>query len=307
MVLTKIEFPMTKNGIVKKDKFVLNSLFPIGFKETNIKGCFLFLFGAYQDYQDRYMYLQIMFQTEDPLEHDIIKNHPNYIPNYDKDPAQKSAYLQMISKMADDNLYATDFIMTKMINNNNYYEAEAMKRLSYSQAEEVKLFIPMNTYLRIKIFLENLNVKSRPFPCEIFTNPRFNNPNFVTIEQIKRDETSYAANKEVFVDTHYKFYSGPYIYKANYRTFIKKDGKLSNELNQDLYTSQYSMDYYIEYITRDEDDILVVFNPTEHGSKLKYEKEVDTPDLFISVLRLSPELIEKTNFYNQFNKIYIEE
>ena len=307
MVLTKIEFPTTKNGIVKKDKFVLNSLFPIGFKETNIKGCFLFLFGAYQDYQDRYMYLQIMFQTEDPLEHDIIKNHPNYIPNYDKDPAQKAAYMQMISKMADDNLYATDFIMTKLPENNNYYEAEAMKRINYATAEEMKLFIPMNTYLRIKIFLENLNVKAKPFPCEIFTNPRFNNPSFANIEKIKRDESTYAANKEVFIDTHYKFYSGPDIYKANYRSFINKEAHLANELDQNIYTSQYSLDYYIEYMTRDEDDLLIVFNPTEHGSRLRYEREVDVPSEFITVLRIPKELIDRTNFLDQFNKVFIKE
>ena len=248
-----------------------------------------------------------MFQTEDPLEHDIIKSHRNYIPNYDKDPAQKSAYMQMISKMGDDNLYAADFIMTKMANNTNYYEAEAMKRINYATAEEMKLYIPMNTYLRIKIFLENLNVKSKPFPCEIFTNPRFNNPNMVNVEQVKRDESTYAANKEIFIDTHYKFYAGPYIYKANYRSFIKDNGQLSNELNQDIYTSQYSLDYYIEYMTRDEDDLLIIFNPTEHGSKLKYEKEVDEPDKFITVLRLSKELVDKTNFLDQNHKVYIEE
>ena len=245
MVLTKIEFPDNKKGIIKKSKFVINGLYPIGFKETNISGSFLFLFGAYQDYQDKYLYLQILFKIENALEYDMVKKHTNYIPNYENDDNHKAVYMQMISKMSDDNLYATDFITHKM-NNNSYYESKAIKRMNYSQAEELTLYIPLEVYLRIRIFLENLNVKSNPFPCDIFANPRFNNPEFVNIDIVKRCETTYAANKELYVDTHYELISGPDTYKINYRTFKDNTKKLSNELDQDLFNSQYGTSYYIK-------------------------------------------------------------
>lgn len=300
MVLTKIEPPAGKKAIIKQSKFILNSLYPIGFKETNISGCFLFLFGAYQDYQDQYLYLQILFETENAFEYDLLKKHPNYIPNYEKDLVRQSAYKQMISRMADDNLYATDFIMTKL-DDKNYYESTAIRRISFNQAEKIQLYIPMNTYLRIKIFLENLNVKSSPFPCEIFADPRFNNPTIVTIDEVKRCESAYAGNSELFLDTHYILTAGPHSYPLNYRTFINKDREIANLLNQDIFTSQYSTDYYIEYMTRDEDTVLVVFD----GEEIKYEKYNLPQDEFIVVCRIPANLVEKTNFIDQNNKIYI--
>ena len=299
MVLTKIELPTGKKAITNQFKFVVNSLYPIGFKETNISGCFLFLFGAYQDYQDQYIYLQILFQTENAFEYDLIKKHPNYIPNYEKDIVRQSAYKQMISKMSDDNLYATDFCTTKL-DNKNYYEALAVQRSSITKATKVDLYIPINTYLRIKIFLENLNVKSAPFPCEIFADPRFNNPNFITIDEVKRCETTYAGNGELFVDTHYQLFAGPHMYPVNYRTFIDREKELANELNQEIFTAQYSTDYYIEYMTRDGDDVLVVFD----GEEIKYEKFSLPQDKFIAVCRIPASMVDKTNFIDQTNKIY---
>ena len=299
MVLTKIEFPTAKKGIIGQSKFVVNSLYPIGFKETNISGCFLFLFGAYQDYQDKYIYLQILFETENAFEYDLIRKHPNYIPNYDNNEAQKAAYKQMISKMNDDNLFATDFITTKL-ENKNYYESAAIKRTSMNQAEKVQLYIPVNTYVRIKIFLENLNVKANPFPCEIFADPSFNSPTFVNVDEVKRCETAIAGNGELFIDTHYELVCGPSTYRMNYRTFADKTRELANELNQDIFSSQYSMDYYIEYMTRDEDTVLVVFK----GEELRYEKYNIEEKKYITICRIPSNLIEKTNFIDQCNKIY---
>ena len=303
MVLTKIQFPENKDNIIDESKFVINSLYPIGFKETNLKGCFMFLFGAYQDYMDKYLYLQILFQTEDALEYEMIKKHPNYIPNYEKDPAQKTAYLHMISKMADDNLYATDFIMDIDYADPSYHLSKAIRKVNKetNEAELLDLYIPKNTYVRLKIFLENLNVRSGIFSCEVFGNPRFNNPIFITIQDIRRDETAYAANRQLFVDTHYEMYSGPDTFRMNYRTFINKDKKLANELDQDFFASQYSTNYYIEYIIKDEDDILFIYDDV----KLRYDKEEESKAKSVYVCRIPKELVDKTNFLDQYNKIYI--
>ena len=301
MVLTKIELPaIGTKAITNQFKFVLNSLYPIGFKETNISGCFLFLFGAYQDYEDKYMYLQILFETENAFEYDLLKKHPNYIPNYEKDNIRQSAYKQMISKISDDNLYATDFITTK-IDSRNYYESMALRRVAPNQVEKVQLFIPINTYLRVKIFLENLNVKSNPFPCEIFADHRFDNPTFVNIDEVKRCESALAGTGELFLDTHYIFTAGPHTYPLNYRTFINKEKEIANLLDQNIFTSQYSTDYYIEYMTREDDTVLVIFD----GEEIKYEKFNLPQGEFIVVCRIPAELVNKTNFIDQNNKIYL--
>jgi len=297
MVLIKIKFPESEY-IINRDKFVINSLYPIGFKESNIKGCFMYLLGAYQDYDDCFVYLQIMFQVDDPLEYDMLKKHPNYIPNYDNNMEKKSVYLYMISEMNNTNLYATDFIMHS--DKPGYHSAHAIRQNEDKTAEALDLYIPQNTFIRLKIFMENLNVKSVVFPCEIFANPKFNSPKFVTIEEIERGETAYAANKQLFVDTHYILYSGPDSYKCNYRSFINPDKTLTNELDQDMYTGQYSVHYYIEYMVRDEDDVLLIYD----APKFRYEKEEEKLNEDVIVCRIPAKLVEKTNFINQFNKIY---
>ena len=304
MVLTKIQFSSEHNKkyIVSENDFIINSLYPIGFKETSVENNFMFLFGAYQDFEDKYIYLQILFKIEDPFEYNIIKEHHNYIPNYEGNPDQASAYQHMISEMNDDNLYATDFIMSKS-DRPFYYSAIAVKKDDATHARLLHLYIPRNTFIRIKIFLENLDVRGSVFPCSIFANPAFNNPKFVDVDELKRCETCEAATKEKFVDTHYEMICGPDLYKMNYRSYKHPTYKLANELDQNIFNSQYSTNYYLQYIIRDEtEDMLYVIHC---GEKLRYEKDIIEPTGSIVVLKLDNRFIDRTNFLNQFNKIYI--
>lgn len=302
MVLVKIQFPNNQNRfIVSENDFVINSLYPIGFKETSVENNFMFLFGAYQDFEDKYIYLQILFKMEDPLEYTMIKEHHNYIPNYENYLDKAEAYKHMIADMNDDNLYATDFLMTRS-DKPFYYDATAVKKDDATHARLLHLHIPRNTFIRIKIFLENLDVRGSLFPCSIFANPAFNNPEFVTIEDMRRYETCLAANKEMFVDTHYEMVAGPDTYKMNYRSYKHPSWKLSNELDQNIFNGQYSTNYYLQYIVKDDDEIYVIHN----GERVHYEKDTLGPTKSIRVLRLNKQFADMTNFIDQYNKIYIK-
>ena len=299
MVLAKISIPKEEN-VVSMDKYVLNGIFPIGFKESNVKGSFLFLFGAYQDWNDKVIYLQFLFQTEDPFEYEILKNHTNYIPNYENIIEKKSVYNKMIEHMTDSNLYATDFILTKA-EKEYYYQMNAIRAIDDKHADVLIVYVPRQNYVKIKSFMENLNVRSTLFNTSLFADKRLSKIEYVKIEQVRRDETAVVGDGSTFVDTHYTMNCGPSTYKMNYRSGIKKDGTLTNPLDSNIYNSTYSCDFYIEYIIQDEDEILIIFdedadvfgNSTEgRGTK---------------ALRLSPELAEKTNFVDQYNKIYQEE
>lgn len=299
MVLAKITIPKEEN-IVSKEKYILNGIFPIGFKESNVKGSFLFLFGAYQDWNEKVVYLQFLFQTEDQFEYETIKSHNNYIPNYENIIEKKSVYYKMIEHMTDSNLYATDFILNRS-ERDYYYIMNGIRAIDEKHADVLDIYVPRHNYIKIKSFMENLNVRSTLFNTTIFADPRLSKIEYVKIEQLKRDETSIVGDGSKFVDTHYTMNCGPSTYKMNYRSGIKKDGILVHPLDSEIYNANYSCDYYIDYIVQDEDEILVVFdedadvfgNPTEgRGTK---------------ALRLNKELADKTNFVNQYNKIYQEE
>lgn len=299
MVLAKISIPKEEN-VVSREKYVLNGIFPIGFKESNVKGSFLFLFGAYQDWNEKVIYLQFLFQTEDPFEYEALKNHNNYIPNYEDSIEKKSVYVKMIEHMTDSNLYATDFILNKS-SKDYYYEMVAIRAIDEKHADVLNIYVPRQNYVKIKAFMENLNSRATVFNTSLFADKRLSKIEYVKIEQLKRDETAVVGDGTKFVDTHYTMNCGPSTYKMNYRSNIKKDGTLTNPLDSDIYSATYSCDFYIEYIIQDDDEILVIFdedadvfgNSTEgRGTK---------------ALRLNKELADKTNFVNQYNKIYQEE
>ena len=105
MEYLKIDDYMDK--VSKEDKFVVNNLIPVGFREID-KNKFIFLFLALQDFDDKSIYLQLFFSASNQFEYDALKKHPNYIPNYKNDKDMKKMYDNFISQMTKDNLYITD-------------------------------------------------------------------------------------------------------------------------------------------------------------------------------------------------------
>ena len=300
MELARIGIPEDEGKIVKREKYVVNALFPIGFKESNVKGSFLFLFSAYEDYDERVAYFQVLFMTENPVEYDIIKKHPNFIENYCSDLAKTTVYNSMISKMTNDNVYATDFISTHS-EEAFYYYSTAVRAVDKDHAEILDLYLPRSTFIRIKCFFENLNVRGKLFPCEVFADPRLENIEYVVLTRVVVDESTEVGDCSKYIDTHYTMYCGPTIYKMNYRSGINKEKQLIRPLVGYVYSSLYASHYYIEYIIKDDDELLVIFD--EDAEMMTGRSATGRA---AKALRLTKDLIVKTNFLNQFNNVYEE-
>jgi hypothetical protein len=289
MVLIKIGAPKESN-IVTRNKFIANKLIPICIKSIEDSNNFLLLFMAHQDYDDSYMFFQILLNDND----NILIHHPLYIKNISENEKSLEIYKEFISKLDyKTNLYATDLILTQDDEHKNYYKSIGIKAIDSTHASIVDIYFNRDNYIRIKLFLSRLNNTKFFFGAEsIFMNSKYNNIEFVKIEQIKYDATSQYNNINM---SHYTLWCGPSKYKINIVSPINIGLILSNPLDSNLYTSFYNNDFLVTEIIIDDDTTILLY---------EQYSEIDNSFKGLKALYLSKELVNKTNIIDPDNVIY---
>jgi len=285
------DFKENKIIIKKSDKFVINNLMPVGFREQE-KNNFIFLFLANQDFDDTNIYLQLFFSASNQFEYDSIKRHPNYIKNYKNNPDSLDMYKKMISNINKDNLYITDFYMTRNPDFPLYYNSYAYKVINDTDIEKMNIFIPRNTFVKLKCLLGNYNILSPLLPTSLMYKLNIQNIKFSLVSRIKNIGSTMVRHNEIdYIDTHYVIRADNKIYAINYRSKPKPHFLPMNIMGQDDF-SKYKNDYYLEYIFTFEDKVYIIY-PEENDNKV--------------ILIIDKDQINNTNFINPYNTIYKEE
>jgi hypothetical protein len=286
-----INFEENKIILAEEEKFVVNNLTPVGFRELT-KNNFVFLFLANQDFDDKVMYLQLFFAASNQFEYDALKKHPNYIKNYKDNKESSDMYKQMIAGMKQDNLFVTDFIMNRNQDYPFYYNSYAYRAIDDVNLKKLNLFIPRNTFIKIKCMLENYNIRSSLLPTSLMYKLNIQNVRFALVEKIKNFGSIMVndGGKE-YIDTHYGIKAENKVYEVNYRSKRKSNQLPLNVLDNETF-SKCKDDYYLEYFFLFEDKLYIVY-PEKENDKI--------------ILILNKDQINSTNFINQYNTIFKEE
>ena len=300
MVLVKLGLPKEEN-IVTRNKFIVNKIVPIAIRETNIENQFIILFAASQDYDDSYVFLQILVNTENELDLEYLKNHNLNIFRfkdkkvYNENNKEFASYLQIISKMTSSNVYGTDLRMEESKDHPFYYHCVAVRAIDKSHASLLDLYFTTDNFVKTNIYLNR--IISIPFNKyiheEIFQNKKFNNVEMVGVETVKIDGTKTVNHLTVsYYTTHYTMNCGPSKYVFNWLTVGSDKNILKNPLDSSLYDSFY----------KDHFDAKESFLDNKYCYLIYEEKSpIDGSFKKIKVLRLKPELVEKTNIVDYEN------
>ena len=286
-----INFEENKIILAEEEKFVVNNLTPVGFRELT-KNNFVFLFLANQDFDDKVMYLQLFFAASNQFEYDALKKHPNYIKNYKDNKESLDMYKQMISGMKQENLFVTDFFMRRNQEYPFYYNSCAYRAIDDVNLKKLNLFIPRNTFIKIKCLLENYNIRSSLLPTALMYKLNIQNVKFALIEKIK-NFGSIMINEDgkEYIDTVYGIRADGKVINVIYRSKRKPNHLPLNVIDEETF-SKYKNDYYLEYFFPFEDKLYIIY-PEENDDKL--------------ILILNKDQIKSTNFINQYNTIFKEE
>ena len=303
MVLYKVTPPQEEN-IVTRNKFVVDSILPIGIKAGYIKNTYLILFIAYQDYDESYIYLQLLTATESALENEFIKNNDFNLANIDPNSERGKSYNELISRMTRENIYGTDFYMNIDKDFPMLYKSFAVRGIDQNHCSVMDVYFTRDNFIKIRLYLDKLSnipidKKLQHFEM-IFTDNKFTNIEFVNIEKLKYDATAIVENDNIYYISHYTMWCGPSKYTMNF--ISPEDNKhtknlLSNPLALKLYTSFYNKDFVVEYvIVNDDGSGIIIYQDYS---------EIDGSWKSTKALKLTKEQMDQTNFGDPFNKIFI--
>lgn len=302
MELAKLGLPKEEN-IVTRNKFIANNVLPIAFKPTNVKNRFLALFVAIQDIDESCIYLQSIIAINNKFELDYIMHHELNIANMTKNSKTLEAYQNMIKNMTNSNIYATDFIMNDEKDFPLYYHSLAIKAIDQTHASVLDLYFNRDYFIKINLYLNRLaninKFSNNHVPEALFNDPRLHNIEFVQIEKIKHDATARIVTQHGTINiNHYTMWCGPSVYKMNYLSPIDKDHTsipLSNPLDINLYNAFYESHTFIDELITYNDQVFLLYE----------ERSEITKDFkSMKALKLSKELVDKTNFLDSNNMIY---
>lgn len=314
MVLKKIN-PPNEEQIVTRNKFIVNDIFPIAIQATPIElNKFIILFQAHQDYDDSFIYIQIMVQAEnDFIDKEFFVRHPLNMDNIKNNKDIQKIYNNMISKMNGNNLYISDLKMTECESQPMYFQSCGIKVIDNTHASVLDLYIPRDNYVKIMLYLDT--IQNRPFSFfldgvtnheAIFSCPKFHNIEFVRVETVKLDGTRhFEGNKSLFT-SHYTMHCGPSKYVMNWNVgavcnTVNGEGEevvppLINPMDKSLYDPFYSNDYFVDFLFIDNEILHVLY---EERSPIDYSFKK------MKLLKLTKDLYDKTNFVN-FGKIFMK-
>ena len=303
LVISKVGMPSEEN-IVTRANFIANKIIPVGIRVANVEGSFIFLFKAIQDYDDSEKYFQIIMTAEDMFYYDKVKEYHLYINRMkDKDKEIYHKHIEGI-KNNPSKIYGTDFCFIKDDEHRNYYRCNAVRAVDQTHAEVLDVYISSDMYIRIRVYLSNITqcmIKYYAARFEyVFIDRLFHEIKILDVSHVEYNGTTQYM--DAVNTSHYTMYcSGPKAYKMNFNTLVSQEFKekpLSNPITYEDYNAIYEKDFYItEIVLEDDDGVLLIW--AEYDDK----QVIKNPH----ALKLTKELVNKTNFLDDNNVIYYKE
>lgn len=296
MVLVKIGLPKDEN-IVSRNKFVVNKIFPIAIRNTTVEDQYIILFIAYQDYDNSFLYFQMMVKSENAFDHTYLENHELNIKRFQNNQNDKSleAYQKLIAQITPNNVYATDFTMIGDPNYPLYFRSTSVRAIDNTHASLVDMYFTIDNFAKIKIYLNrfvnNPNIKA--LHEEIFNDQKYHNFELVNIETVKMDCTKIESAYENmdFYTTHYTMNCGPSTHQMNWIIVESRERPLKLPLDKNLYDSFYEFHYKVKDVFLQDEDLYIVYMDSYVNGNYKKTK----------LLKLNKELTNKTNFKDPLN------
>ena len=299
LTITKLGMP-SENNIVARHNFIANKIIPIGIRNTDVKGTFVFLFKAIQDFDDSEKFFQIMMSTENAFYYDKVQNYHLHIQKMDDNA--KKLYYENIEGITDSIVYGTDFDFIKSPELANYYQCNAVKSIDQTHAIVLDIFISSDMYIKMRLYLSMITECLLKYPASrfeyIFIDRLFHNIKILEVTNIEFNGTTQYEN--AINTTHYTMYcGGPKPFKMNFNTRVSEEFKnkpLSNPMDYQAYMATYSEDFFITNVILEEDGVLLIW--AEYDKNKLYKNP--------HALKLSFELANKTNFVEDNNAIYFK-
>ena len=242
------------NKIVKKDKYIVNSIIPIAIRCID-NNRVVILFFAKQDNDGREILLQSMLKLED-RELDYFKAHPLNLDNLKNDKTRLAIYVEATQKASNKDLYVTDFIMDKH-DDTLYFKAIASQQVDKDKANELEIYFTKENFIKVNLFFRRLSILDF-FAEHVFIDNKLKKLNFINIDSIKFDGSATDIMSRI-VCNHYTCKSGNDRYKFNYMSAKVIGGKLKHTIQADIYSSMYDNDFTITDMVLLSDTLYIVF------------------------------------------------
>lgn len=297
MVLVKLGLPKDEN-IVSRNKFVVNRIFPIAIRSTTVPDQFIVLFIAYQDYDESFLYFQMMVKVENAFEQTYLENHELNLNRFQNNKNDKSleVYQKLISKITEFNVYATDFNMISDPERPFYFSSTCVRAIDKTHASVMDIYFTTDNFIKMQIYLNRfINApSSKLIHEEIFRDQKYHNIEVVNIESVKMDCTKEESAYELmnFFTTHYTMHCGPSKYVMNWSIVETSGRPLKVPLDVNLYNTFYQFHHKVTDVFIHDDYLYILYIE---------KSEVDGSYKKTKILKLNKELTDKTNFKDSLN------
>lgn len=300
MVLIKMDLS-AEECVEKRETFVVDSIVPLAIKPTAIKDQYLMLFATCEECDDKYMYFQILLQSENEADKHFFDNHYLNMNNLKSNNFRLEAYMKFMKNLSNNNLFFTDFSMTKA-ENSSYYCSIGTRTIGENKACNIEIYFPVKSFVKLKLYLERF-IKMPYIGTrheDVFRDDSYNNIIVENIESIKMDCTKAELNGRATstYTTHYTVNIGiKIIYKFNHTIVAETNKNVKHNMDSKLYDDLYSNDTFVGEIFSDDKFVYFVYR----------EKSIDGSLKSIKLLKLDLELANRnTNLFNHDN-IFIKE
>ena len=278
------------NMILSRRNYIVNNIIPLAMRIVS-KDRFVILFLAGQDNDDVNVLLQIMFSMNERDEA-YIKSHPLYMDNLLKNPGKLKIYVDATKEATSENLYMTDFKMTKS-DKNFYFLTTAAQKVN-DMINVLDLYFTQDNFIKINIFLRRLSIYDRSAELA-FLDKKLNHIEFSTVEDIILDASSTDFISKIICN-HYTCKNGKQSYKFNFISPKIAGRKLKKPMNADKYSSLYMDDFVISDMIFFDNKLYIIYEDRSSVTN-EYKKTI--------AIILNEKLYSKTNlidFSNNYEK-----
>ena len=289
--------------IITRNRFVLNHIFPIYIRDTKDPNSFILTFYCRQDYDDSYIFLEIML-TESIPEINIKNLSENFLnENFGK---FTDKYKTLIEEAKEsEQKYVTDLHFIENKEFKTYFSCFGVRAIDSRHNRYLDLFIPRDNFIRIRKFLKTIDIYGirESDIQEIFFSSKYHNIKFYNITKIVFDASEYYDQDSKYLEEHHKFgvmkriishytmYSEVEKFRMNVASFypINQNDKLLKPLHYSIYEPTYSKDYMIIDSFLGNEYLYIIYD-------INWNKKEKKSCLY--ALKLTPEQYMTTVFVN---------
>lgn len=308
MVLVKMKYPEQEN-IVARNTFVANNIFLIGIKQIPDSKSFLFLFMAYQDYDDSYIYIQAPIYSQNAFDFEYLDEHELNIKNLANNTSKDTkitSYKELIRMMNNENIYSCDMEINQDETHPSYYHMEGVRVIDKDHASVLDIYLPLHNFVRLQVYFARIfSVPNHRFQHEsIFAEKLLKEVKLYDIVEVTLNGTKILSENGTILKnfmSHYTVRSGTTYFRFNTISISYENNALINPMDCKAFDAIYSEDSIVT---------LDYFNYDDHGYILTRKKgKVFDPDPKIEkgynnytaefvILRLNSEIREKISLFN---------